>query len=353
LRRVTKLAVAMAGCSALVTLSACGATSTSASSSSSSGSSTGVSKVGIAYDVGGRGDQSFNDSAARGLDKAEAQYHFQLKELSANTGESDADRQQRLEQLASNGYNPVIAIGFTYATALAKVAKEYPNTKFAIVDSSDTTGANITNLMFHEEQSSYLVGMAAALESKTGTIGFIGGVNVPLIQKFQAGFQQGVKAVKPNDKVLVQYLTQPPDTSGFAAPDKGKAAAQGMLSQGADVVYAAAGSSGNGSIQAVHDAGPGHWAIGVDSDQYNQSALAPYKSVILTSALKNVDSAVYEYLQSDENGHILTGVQRFGLTNGGVGYATSGNFLSADIQSKLQAAEQQIINGTITVKTSL
>lgn len=352
MRRVTKLTVALAGCTAVVTLSACGATSTS-SSSASSAASGGVTKVGIAYDVGGRGDQSFNDSAARGLDKAEAQYHFQVKELSANTGESDADRQQRLEQLASNGYSPVIAVGFTYATALAKVAKEYPNTKFAIVDSSDATGPNITNLMFHEEQSSYLVGMAAALTSKANVIGFIGGVNVPLIQKFQAGFQQGVKAVKPNDKILVQYLTQPPDTSGFASPDKGKAAAQGMLSQGADVVYSAAGSSGNGAIQAVHAAGAGKWAIGVDSDQYNQAALAPYKSSILTSALKNVDNAVFQYLQSDEQGHIITGVQRFGLTNGGVGYATSGDFLSADTQAKLKSAEQDIISGKITVNTSL
>ncbi|WP_037575590.1 BMP family lipoprotein [Phaeacidiphilus oryzae] len=359
MRQVTKLAAAvLCGALGIAPLAACGATSTSAGSGASGSSSSGsgksaLAKVGMAYDVGGRGDQSFNDSAARGLDKAKTQFGFQTKELEAVQGESDADRVQRLQQLASAGYNPVITVGYSYATALKQVAKQYPNTHFAIVDSTDVTGSNITNLVFTEEQSSYLVGMAAALTSKTGTVGFIGGVNVPLIQKFQVGYEQGVHAVKPNDKILEQYLTQPPDTSGFAAPDKGKAAAQGMLSRGADVIYSAAGSSGTGAIEAVNAAGKGKWAIGVDSDQYKQDALAKYKSSILTSAVKNVDQAVYEYLQSDDQGRILSGVQRFSLARGGVGYATSGNFLAPDVISKLEAAKKDIIDGKITVKSTL
>jgi basic membrane protein A len=303
----------------------------------------------MAYDVGGRGDQSFNDSAARGLDKAKAQYSFQVSEQSAQNGETDATRVQRLQQLAAAGYNPVIAIGYSYANALSTVAKQYPNTRFAIVDDASMPANNITNLVFTEQQSSYLVGMAAALTTKTDKVGFIGGVDVPLIQKFQAGYDAGVAAANSKVCVIHKYLTEPPDTSGFADPAKGKTAAQGMLSQGADVIYAAAGSSGTGSIQAVHAAGK--WAIGVDSDQYNQTALSAYKSSILTSALKNVDTAVYDYLQSIENNKPLTGLQTFGLDRGGVGYSTSGGFLSADVQSKLKSAETDIASGKIVVPT--
>jgi basic membrane protein A len=358
LRQVTKLAAAiLSGALGMAPLAACGATSTHANSGASGSSSStgkaGLIKVGMAYDIGGRGDQSFNDSAARGLDKAKTQYGFQTKELEAQQGETDADRVQRLQQLAAAGYNPVVTIGYTYATALQQVAKQYPKTQFAIVDSADVTAANITNLVFTEEQSSYLVGMAAALTSKANTVGFIGGVNVPLIQKFQVGYEQGVHAVKPHDKILEQYLTQPPDNSGFASPDKGKAAAQGMLSRGADVVYSAAGSSGTGAIEAIHAAGAGKWAIGVDSDQYKQDALAKYRSSILTSAVKNVDQAVYEFLKSDGSGHALPGVQRFSLARGGVSYATSGGFLAPAVLAKLQAAKADIISGKIKVKSTL
>jgi basic membrane protein A len=230
----------------------------------------------MAYDVGGRGDFSFNDSAGRGLDKAKTDFGIQTKELQATPTDSDADRASRLDQLAQNGYNPIIAIGFAYSAALKTEAAKYPNIKFAIVDDASNTAANITNLVFTEEQSSYLVGVAAALKSKTNTVGFIGGVDVPLIHKFQAGFQAGVASVKPSDKVLVKYLTPAGNFAGFSSPNLGKAAAQGMLSQGADVIYSAAGSSGNGAIEAVH-AQPGAWAIGVDSDQYNLPGLAQYK----------------------------------------------------------------------------
>jgi basic membrane protein A len=358
LRRVTKIAAAvLCGSLGVTALTACGSNSTSSgsaggTSTSSAGSSAaaGGLKVGMAYDVGGRGDHSFNDSAAAGLDKAVKDFGVQTKELQATNGESDADRAAKLDQLAANGYNPIIAIGFNYAAAVGIEAKKYPNVKFAIVDDSSNNLSNVTNLVFTEEQSSYLVGVAAALKSKTGTVGFIGGVDVPLIHKFQAGFQAGVKSVKPNDKILVKYLTPAGNFAGFSSPNLGQAAAEGQLSQGADVIYAAAGSSGDGAIKAVHTHGNA-WSIGVDSDQYNLPGLAAYKSTILTSALKNVDVAVYNYIKSIHDGSPLTGTQRFDLKSGGVGYSTSGGFVN-DIKPQLDKATQDITSGKVTVPTS-
>ncbi|OIV37177.1 BMP family ABC transporter substrate-binding protein [Mangrovactinospora gilvigrisea] len=357
MRRIGRFAAAVVCVGGLALATACGSTSTSSQahksgSSSSAGKSGKITKVGMAYDVGGRGDQSFNDSAARGLDKAKSQYGFTVSEQSAQNGETDAIREQRLEQLAAGGYNPVIAIGYTYAPALGKVAKKYPNTEFAIVDDSTVQLKNVADLMFTEQQSSYLVGMAAALTTKTNKVGFIGGVDNALIHKFDAGFTAGVHHINPKITVIKKYLSEPPDTSGYANPTGGKNTANGMLSQGADVIYSAAGSSGTGAIQAVHAAGKGKWAIGVDSDQYQQKALAADKSSILTSALKNVDSAVYLFLKSVQDGKPLSGTQRFNLTNNGVGYATSGNFLTSAVQTKLKAAEQDIISGKITVPTT-
>jgi basic membrane protein A len=304
----------------------------------------------MAYDVGGRGDFSFNDSAGRGLDKAKSTLGVQVKELQATPTDSDADRAARLDQLASNGYNPIVAVGFAYAAALKTEAAKFPNVKFAIVDDASNTAPNITNLVFTEEQSSYLAGVAAALKSKTGTVGFIGGVDVPLIHKFQAGYQAGVKSVKPADKVLVKYLTPSGNFAGFSSPNLGKAAAEGQLSQGADVIYSAAGSSGNGAIEAIA-AKPGAWAIGVDSDQYTQPGLAKYKASILTSAVKNVDIAVYDFIKSVSDGQPLTGTQTFNLAKGGVGLATSGGFID-DIKTQLDAATADITSGKVTVPTT-
>src|SRR3954447_16742520 len=158
-------------------------------------------KVGLAYDVGGRGDKSFNDLAAAGLEKAQKDLSIETKELSAVQGESDQQKQDRLELLANAGYNPIIAVGFAYAKALGTVAPKYPNIHFAIIDDDSVKAANVEGLLFHEEQSSFLVGVAAALATKTKNVGFIGGVQTPLIQKFQAGYAAGVKAVNPAIKV--------------------------------------------------------------------------------------------------------------------------------------------------------
>ncbi|GHI05428.1 ABC transporter substrate-binding protein [Streptomyces cellostaticus] len=350
MRRVAKLSAACIATAALaVTATACGSTSSdNTSSSSSSGGGKGV-KIGLAYDVGGRGDRSFNDSAARGADKAKTEFGGDIKELTAKTSDTEADREQRLSDLADAGYNPIIAVGYAYAPSMTKVAAKYPKTSFGIVDSV-VNAKNVDSITFTEEQGSYLAGVAAALKTKKDHVGFIGGVDVPLIKKFEAGFVQGVKDTNSKIKVDTQYLSHGSDTSGFASPDKGKEAAQGMLDNGADVIYTAAGSSGNGAIEAVNGV-KGAWAIGVDSDQYNIPGLAKYKSSILTSMVKNVDVGVYDFIKSVHDGKPLTGTNTYSLAKNGVSLATSGGFID-DIQSKLDAAKKKIVDGSIKVKTT-
>jgi basic membrane protein A len=306
-------------------------------------------KVGLAYDIGGRGDQSFNDSAAAGLDKAVADYGVQTKELEATGGETDAQKEERLTSLADAGYNPIIAVGFAYSVAMDKVAKAYPDVNFAIIDDAASALPNLANLVFAENQGSYLVGAIAAQASKTGNIGFIGGVNVPLIQKFQAGYEAGAKAINPDIKIQAKYLTEPPDFSGFGDPAKGKVAAEGMFQGGADVVYHAAGGSGGGVFDAAKKAKG--WAIGVDSDQF-LTASADVKDVILTSMLKRVDVAVYDFVGSAVNGAPLTGVQTFDLAKDGVGYSTS-NPAVDPYKAKTDELAAQIIDGTITVPDTM
>ncbi|WP_137993758.1 BMP family lipoprotein [Streptomyces vilmorinianum] len=346
MRRVSKIVSASIATAALaLTATACGESSTE-----DSGSDKGAVKVGMAYDVGGRGDNSFNDSAARGLDKAKADLGVETKELTAKTGETPADREQRLASLAEGGFNPVIGVGFAYKDAIDKVAAKYPNVTFGLVDSV-SEAKNVDSIVFTEEQGSYLAGVAAALKSKDGQIGFIGGVDIPLIKKFAAGFQQGVKDTKPNASVQIQYLSTGTDMSGFGAPDKGKAAAKGMLDKGIDVIYAAAGGSGAGAIEAVA-AKPGTWAIGVDSDQAKDPALSKYAGSILTSVVKNVDTGVFELVKSVQDGKPMTGTHTYSLAEDGVSLTTTGGHLQ-DIQAQIDAAKKKIVDGQIKVNTTL
>ena len=305
-------------------------------------------KVGLAYDVGGRGDKSFNDLAAAGLEKAKRDLNIQTKELSAVQGENDQQKADRLTLLATSGYNPIVAVGFAYATALGKVAPKYPNVHFAIVDDNSIKLPNVEGLVFSENESSYLVGVAAALATKTKNVGFIGGVQTPLIQKFQAGYQAGVKAVNPAIKVQVAYISQAPDFSGFNDPAKGKVIAEGQYDNGADVVYHAAGGSGSGLFQAAKE--KNKLAIGVDSDQY-QTAPPDERSLILTSALKGVDTAVYNFIEQDSKGQFKAGYVRFSLKDNGVGYATS-NPKIGPFQATIEQYKAKIIAGTITVPTT-
>jgi basic membrane protein A len=338
-----------------LTLTACGSTSSSDSDSGGtpkSGDKKTV-KVGLAYDIGGRGDQSFNDAAARGLDKAEKQLKVETKEQEPTPGESDADKVERLKALAENGYNPVIGVGFAYAGPIKKVAKQYPKINFAVIDDASVKAANVANLVFKEEEGSFLVGAAAALKTKTNVVGFVGGVEVPLIDKFDAGFQQGVNYVaamkKKKIEIKRQYLTQPPDMTGFADVAKGKTAANGQLDDKADVIYHAAGASGGGVIEAA--AGKGAWAIGVDSDQYKQESLVKYQKKILTSMVKNVDGAVFDLIKSAADGKTQTGIIRAGLKEGGVSYATSGGNID-DIKGQLEKIKADILSGKVKVKAS-
>ena len=349
MRRVTTF-VALAA-SAALGLSACGGGSSAGTpaatdSSAPSTSAAPAVKVGLAYDIGGRGDKSFNDAAAAGLDKAKTELGVEIKELEATGGETDAAKEERLRLLADGGYSPVIGVGFAYAGALKKVAAEFPQTKFAIVDDASFEAPNVANLVFAENEGSFLVGVVAAQASKTGNVGFIGGVNVPLIKKFEVGFAAGAKAVNPAITVQVKYLTEPPDFSGFGDPAKGKTAAQGMLDGGADVIYAAAGGSGSGAFDAVA-AKKGTWAIGVDSDQYLTAAPA-VQPVIVTSMLKRVDVAVFNEVKSAVDGTPLSGIQTFDLKADGVGYSIS-NPAVAPFTAKVDEFKAKIISGEIKV----
>lgn len=344
MRRMNKL-TAVAAVAALVFAGAgCSKKSTDDTASDEDCVEKGDVKVGMAFDVGGRGDQSFNDSAAKGLDKAACELGFEVKDAEAQDGEPESAREERLQQLVDAGYNPVIAVGFAYSQSVGKVAAENPDVNFAIVDDA-VEGDNISNLLFAEEQGSFLVGAAAALKSETGDIGFIGGVDTELIHKFEVGYEAGAKAVNPDIKIQSVYLTTPPDFSGFADPAKGETAATGMFEKGADVVYHAAGGSGGGVFKAATDAGK--WAIGVDSDQA-KTADESVRDSILTSMLKNIDVAVYDFLKGVEGGDISTGPQVYDLEVDGVGYSTTGGHVD-DITEKLDEYKQQIIDGTITV----
>jgi basic membrane protein A len=350
LRRVTTFAAALLA--GALALSACGGSSSTesqpADDSSSSSSSAPKSdlKVGLAYDIGGRGDQSFNDAAAAGLDKAQSELGIESKEAEASNGEAESAKEERLNALVSAGYNPIIAVGFAYSASVGKVAKANPDVHFAIID-DPVEGPNITNLLFAENEGSFLVGVAAALKDTKNNVGFVGGVDVPLIHKFEAGFKAGAEAAKPGIKVQSKYLSQPPDFSGFGAPDKGKTAAAGMYDAGADVVFAAAGGSGAGVFEAAKAANA--LAIGVDSDQY-KTADPAVQSVIMTSMLKKVDVAVFDFLQSAAQDQYTAGPKVYDLKANGVDYSTSGGQVD-DIKSKIDAFKAKIISGEITVPT--
>ncbi len=322
--------------------------STEATTEGTDAAAEGDCKVGIVYDITGRGDRSFNDAAGAGLDKA-------VEELGVIASEStptgDGDRAQRVQGLVDEGNGLVIGVGFLFADTMTEATANNPDTSFGIIDSF-VDAPNMASLLFAEEQGSFLVGAAAATKSQTGTVGFIGGVENDLIKKFEAGYTAGAQAVNPDIEVLVNYITQPPDFSGFNDAAKGKEIAASQYQAGADVIYAAAGGSGLGVFEAAAEAGePGTvWAIGVDSDQYNlvSPELQPY---VLTSMLKKVDVATYETIAAYCGGTFAGGEQTFDLAAEGVGYSTSGGFVD-DIAADLDAYKEQIISGEVEVPTA-
>jgi basic membrane protein A and related proteins len=307
-------------------------------------------RVGLAYDTGGRGDQSFNDSAYAGASAAVDALGGTLQEFSPNDDASN--RGEGLAGLAEQGFDPVIAVGFNYDDVIAEVAPQFPDTTFAQVDGSNADGAkgdNVTGLIFAEEQGSFLAGVAAALKSESDHIGFVGGVQSPLIQKFEAGYVAGAQAVNPQITIDRQYISPAGDFSGFSDPARGQIVAQGMYDAGADIVYHAAGGSGSGVFQAA--AASGGRAIGVDSDQY-LTADPALQAVIMTSMLKRVDNAVEQFITDYSEGSTEGATDVLNdLSTEGIGLATSGGFID-DIQDELDTYRQQILDGEVEVPTT-
>jgi basic membrane protein A len=304
-------------------------------------------KIGLAYDIGGRGDHSFNDLAAKAIDEAKAM-GAEVQEVSPTPDEPDSAKEERLRTLADAGYNPIIAVGFVYSEEAQKVAKEYPDVHFAVVDGF-LDADNLTNLVFSVNEASYLVGLAAGYTTKTNKVGFIGGVRGPVIDPFAAGYQAGVKAANPQATVSMKWLSDKADAKAFANPDGGKIAANALYDAGCDVVFHAAGKSGDGLFEAAAE--QKKWAIGVDSDQY-QTAPADAKQYILTSSLKRVDVAVASFIQSVKDGSVQAGFDNFDLASDGVGYSTSNPAID-DIKDKIDAAIPKITSGEIKVPSEL
>jgi basic membrane protein A and related proteins len=323
------------------------AETTPATDSGSGEAPEGELKMTILFDLKGRGDKSFNDSAAVGLDEAKAEFGYTVTE----EVRQGSDEAQLLQKAADEGSTLIIGVGFAWGEAMAEAAAANPDINYAIVDSV-VDQPNVSGLVFAANQGSFLVGAAAALKSTTGKIGFIGGVDIPLIQDFYAGYEAGAKAVNPDIEIDTQYISPAGDFSGFNDPDKAKTIALKMYEDGSDIVYHAAGGSGDGLFAAakeVNDAGTAVWAIGVDSDQATTVSedLAPY---ILTSMLKRVDVSVYETMKAHAEGTFAGGVRAFTVADGGLGYATTGGNVD-DIKDQLDAFAAQIASGEIEVPT--
>ena len=291
----------------------------------------------IIYDVGGKNDKSFNEAAFGGAERWKAETGGSYKELEM---QNEAQREQALRQLAEEGANPIVMTGFAFGDVLNTVAPDYPDTKFAIIDMV-VDQPNVKSVVFTEDQGSYLVGMMAGLASKSNVVGFIGGMDIPLIRRFGCGYAQGVKAVKPDATVILNMTGT--DGSAWNNPVKGAEIAKSQQSQGADVIYAAAGGTGVGVLQAAADMGI--LSIGVDS---NQNYLHP--GSVLTSMLKRVDNAVYDAFK--EGADLAPGINVMDLKSGGVGYAMDENnaaLVSAEMQATVDAAAEKIKSGELVV----
>ena len=292
----------------------------------------------VIFDLGGKFDKSFNEAAFQGAQRWADETGGSFREIEL---QNEAQREQALRRFAEAGSNPIVMAGFAFADALGKVAPDYPDTKFAVIDVNWLSMPNVRGIGFNEHEGSYLVGMLAAQASKTGTVGFVGGMDIPLIRRFGCGFAQGVKAVNADATIIANMTGTTP--AAWNDPVKGSELTKAQISQGADVVFAAAGGTGVGVLQTAAD--EGILSIGVDS---NQNYMHPGK--VLTSMLKRVDNAVYEaFSQGDA---LETGNFQMGVANGGVGYALdefNASLVSADMQSAVEAAAAAITAGSLSV----
>lgn len=291
----------------------------------------------IIFDLGGKFDKSFNEAAFNGATKWAEETGGSFREIELT---SEAQREQAMRRFAEAGNNPIVMTGFSFATALESVAPDFPDTKFAIIDMV-VNQPNVRSVVYNEHEGSYLVGMMAATASKTGVVGFIGGMDIPLIRKFACGYVQGVKSVNP-DATVIQNMTGT-DYHAWNDPVKGGELTKAQISQGADVVYAAAGSTGLGVLQTAAD--EGIFSIGVDS---NQNYLHP--GSVLTSMVKRVDNAVYNAFS--EGADLETGFFVMDLSNFGVGVALDANnetIVSYDSLAAVYTAAAGIVSGDVVV----
>jgi basic membrane protein A and related proteins len=296
-------------------------------------------KPAVVYSTGGKFDKSFNEGVSNGIEKFK-------KETSATVAEfeptNETQFEQALRRFAQRGQDPIIAVGFSQAVALTKVAKEFPNVHFTVIDSVVDL-PNVQSVVFKEHEGSFLVGMLAALASKTAKVGFVGGMDIPLVRRFQCGYEQGIKYADPKAELISNMTGTTP--AAWNDPGRGAELAKGQFDRGVDVVYAAAGSTGIGILQAAKDRGK--YGIGVDS---NQDYLHP--GTMLTSMLKRVDLAAYRSFKAADDGAWKGGTQVLGLKEGGVDWALdqyNEKLVSADMKAKVEAAKADIIAGKIAV----
>lgn len=295
--------------------------------------------VGLVLSVGGLGDKSFNDSAYQGLLRAKQELGVKIV---YGQPEQMAEDEKYLREYAEAGLDLVIAVGFLMKDALEKVSAQFPDTRFAIIDAV-VDRPNVASLVFKEHEGSFLVGAIAGLMTRTDKVGFIGGMDIPLIHKFELGYREGVAYVNPKAEVIVAYAGSGPDA--FHDPVKGKSLALSQFDRGADIIFQAAGSTGNGVIDAARERGL--FAIGVDA---NQNYMAP--GHVLTSMLKRVDVAVFEIIKEVVEGTFKGSIHVYGLEIDGVGYALdeyNRDLIPSDVISRIEEIKREIINGRIKV----
>jgi basic membrane protein A and related proteins len=296
-------------------------------------------KPAIVYSNGGKFDKSFNEGVSTGAQKFAAETKIVAADFEPS---NETQYEQALRRFAQRGQDPVIAVGFAQATALGKVAKDFPNTHFTIIDAVVDL-PNVQSVLFKEHEGSFLVGVAAALASKSGKVGFVGGMDIPLIRKFQCGYEQGIKYANPKAELIANMTGT--TAAAWTDPGRGAELAKGQFDRGADVVYAAAGSTGIGVLQAATDRGK--YAIGVDS---NQDHLHP--GTMLTSMIKRVDIAAYESFKTMQAGTWKAGITVLGLKEGGVDWTLdqyNEKLVTPEMKAKVEAAKADIIAGKIVV----
>ncbi len=294
----------------------------------------------VVFDQGGKFDKSFNEAAYTGAEKFKKDTGIAYRDFEIT---NEGQREQAMRTLVRRGASVIVAVGFSQTAAVEKVAKDSPNTKFCLIDDK-LDAPNVQSVTFKEQEGSFLVGMAAALVSKTGKVGFIGGMDIPLIRNFLTGYEQGVKHVAATNEVLSNMTGTTP--AAWNDPTRGAELAKSQFGRGADVVFAAAGATGLGVLQAAADSGK--LGIGVDS---NQNHVHPGK--VLTSMVKRVDVVVYDCMKSAKDGSWKPGHRVVGLKEDGVGYALDEHnrkLITPEVEAKLEAAKAAIVAGALTVK---